>query len=236
MNDRVPGAPGQYQLTITPEEFQKLQSGQTGVVTLKRDDKPITEGTPYSKAAVLPDELAQKICPEVTDPTPAEAIGSLLALNGSTPMSGDLEMAGHSITNVKDPVKDGDAVNLRFYKENKHISGKKLYTGQLNPGSSANVPGISKYTCILVRLGRAGESVYGTPIACYAYNGVDFRGSSGSCYTTGDSTELFFVNAQIEKGDTLKLNAAKLYFMNNTTPPALTDWWNMYIAEIIGVF
>lgn len=79
MTDRVPGAPGQYKAVVASLEVQKLQSGEEFTITMTRDDQPITEGTPYSKAAVLPDALAQKLCPGVEDPTPADA---LFALHG----------------------------------------------------------------------------------------------------------------------------------------------------------
>lgn len=68
MTDRQPGAPGQYKLILEGKEY---------TVTLTRDDQPIVEGTPYNKAAVLPDDLASKICPEVTDPTPKDAFNGL---------------------------------------------------------------------------------------------------------------------------------------------------------------
>ena len=34
-------------------------------------------GTPYSKEAVLPDDLAEEMCPEVADPTPADALRAI---------------------------------------------------------------------------------------------------------------------------------------------------------------
>lgn len=77
MTDRVPGAPGQYKAVITQDQLENLQSGSSFIITLTRDDQPITEGTPYSKAAVLPDELAAKLCPEVEDPTPKDAFAAL---------------------------------------------------------------------------------------------------------------------------------------------------------------
>ena len=52
MTDRVPGMPGQYKLTM---------NGQTLSVTIERDDQPLVEGTPYNKASVLPDSLANKL-------------------------------------------------------------------------------------------------------------------------------------------------------------------------------
>lgn len=77
MTDRVPGAPGQHKAVITNEELQKLQAGKEFTVTLRRDDQPVEEGTPYSKAAVLPDEVAAQLCPKVEDPTPADAFKAL---------------------------------------------------------------------------------------------------------------------------------------------------------------
>lgn len=77
MTDRVPGAPGQYTMTVTASEAQKILTGEPVTVTLMRDDQPLVEGTPYSKQAVLPDDLAAKVCPEVVDPTPADALKGL---------------------------------------------------------------------------------------------------------------------------------------------------------------
>ena len=58
MTDRIPGAPGQYTLTLTPEQLQKLMAAESCTVTLVRNDQPIVGGTPYNKASVLLDELA----------------------------------------------------------------------------------------------------------------------------------------------------------------------------------
>lgn len=77
MTDRQPGAPGQYTLTIDASEAQNILVGQPVTVTLERDDQPLVEGTPYNKASVLPDELAARICPNVSDPTPADALNGL---------------------------------------------------------------------------------------------------------------------------------------------------------------
>lgn len=74
MTDRQPGSPGQYKMTVDASESQKLLTGEPVTVTLTRDDQPLVEGTPYNKASVLPDDLAAKVCPEVTDPTPADAL------------------------------------------------------------------------------------------------------------------------------------------------------------------
>lgn len=77
MTDRVPGAPGQYTMTVSASDAQKLLTGESVSVTLIRDDQPVVEGTPYNKASVLPDELASRLCPNVVDPTPADAMNGL---------------------------------------------------------------------------------------------------------------------------------------------------------------
>lgn len=77
MTDRIPGAPGRYSGSLPDGELEKLQRGEPFAITLTRDDAPIVEGTPYSKAAVLPDELAEKICPGVADPAPKDALAAL---------------------------------------------------------------------------------------------------------------------------------------------------------------
>lgn len=79
MHDRQPGAPGQYKAVVTTTELLKMQNGEQFTITMTRDDQPIVEGTPYSKAAVLPDDLADIICPDVADPTPADALRALQA-------------------------------------------------------------------------------------------------------------------------------------------------------------
>ena len=81
MTDRQPGAPGQYILTVDASAAQNILIGQPVTVTLTRDDQPLVEGTPYNKASVLPDELANKICPTVADPTPADAYAGLLGVS-----------------------------------------------------------------------------------------------------------------------------------------------------------
>ena len=114
MQDRQPGAPGQYKATLTPAEFQKMQAGEQFSITMVRDDQPIVEGTPYSKAAVLPDDLAEVICPDVLNPTPADALAALMPRNGKSPMTGEINMAGHRVENVGEPEADGDAVNRGY--------------------------------------------------------------------------------------------------------------------------
>lgn len=77
MTDRIPGAPGQYKMTVEASEAQKILTGEAVTVTLTRDDQPLVEGTPYNKQSVLPDELASRICPNVPDPTPADALNGI---------------------------------------------------------------------------------------------------------------------------------------------------------------
>ena len=77
MTDRVPGAPGQYIMTVSASEAQKILTGESVRVTIVRDDQPLVEGTPYNKQSVLPDDLAARICPDVVDPTPADAMNGL---------------------------------------------------------------------------------------------------------------------------------------------------------------
>lgn len=77
MKDRIAGAPGRYSAVVTGGEYQKLLNGQPFAITMTRDDNPVEEGTPYSKAAVLPDGLATLLCPDIEDPTPADALGAL---------------------------------------------------------------------------------------------------------------------------------------------------------------
>lgn len=114
MQDRQPGAPGQYKATVTAAELQKLQAGEQFTITMVRDDQPIVEGTPYSKAAVLPDALAAIICPDALNPTPADAIAALLPRNGKAAMTNHLPMGGNKVTGLGTPTADGDAVSLGY--------------------------------------------------------------------------------------------------------------------------
>lgn len=98
MKDRIPGAPGQFKAMILPDQFAALQNGEEFTIKLVRDDQPLVEGTPYSKAAVLPDELAAILCPDIEDPTPANAFAALLPkarvvedMNSMTGMLGHID-------------------------------------------------------------------------------------------------------------------------------------------------
>lgn len=86
MTDRVPSKPGQYSAVIDPDTAANVSTGAPFTITLTRDDQPVTEGTPYNKASVLPDELANILCPGVSDPTPAQAVQqfAIRALTGIT--------------------------------------------------------------------------------------------------------------------------------------------------------
>ena len=77
MTDRLPNSPGKYSAVVTGAELQKMQTGEPFAITLQLDDDPVREGTPYSKAAVLPDQLAAKLCPETEDPAPKDAFRGL---------------------------------------------------------------------------------------------------------------------------------------------------------------
>ena len=77
MTDRQTDSPGQYKAVVTTAELAKMQNGEEFVINLVRDDHPITEGTPYNKESVLPDELAEQLCPDIEDPTPADAFRGL---------------------------------------------------------------------------------------------------------------------------------------------------------------
>ena len=77
MKDRVPGKPGRYKATVTETELQKMQNGTPFNITLTRNDDPQEPGTPYSKAAVLPDDVAALMNLDVNDPTPADMFRAL---------------------------------------------------------------------------------------------------------------------------------------------------------------
>lgn len=77
MHDRQPGAPGQYKAIISLDQLANMQAGNQFSIIMTRDDQPIREGTPYNTASVLPSSLAALICPNISDPTPADALRAL---------------------------------------------------------------------------------------------------------------------------------------------------------------
>lgn len=152
MTDRVPGAPGQYTMTVSAEEAQKLLTGEAVTITMKRDDRPLVEGTPYNKASVLPDDLAAQICPNVSDPTPADALRALLPKTGGA-MSGPLNMANQQLTGLREPSSDSDAATLKTLKS---YAPKSLWTnsatGSEFSGKTVAISGLSDYPMCVVEL------------------------------------------------------------------------------------
>ena len=84
MKDRVSNAPGRYSAALSAEDREKMEAGQPFSITLARNDEPTEPGTPYNKESVLPDDVAKVICPDIEDPTPADAFRQLAALSGAT--------------------------------------------------------------------------------------------------------------------------------------------------------
>ena len=100
MTDRIPGAPGQFQAVMTADALAAMQEGLPFTITLTRDDQPVVEGTPYSKAAVLPEELGKALCPNIEDPTPADAFASLLPKSGGQ-LTGPLTLSWQNLTGFR---------------------------------------------------------------------------------------------------------------------------------------
>ena len=151
MTDRVPGAPGQYKLTVSAAEAQKILTGETVTVTLIRDDQPQVPGTPYNKASVLPDDLAAIICPDAADPTPADALRGLLPKRGGI-MTGDINMGNRKVTGLSNPVNESDAATKQYADS---LSYRKLLYTNPNPASDfspreISIPGLSNYAEIFV--------------------------------------------------------------------------------------
>lgn len=90
MTDRVPTYPGRYTASLTAEALQAMQAGEDFDITLVRNDVPITTGTPYSKASVLPDSVAESLCPSISDPTPADALAAIAAALAKVPAASDV--------------------------------------------------------------------------------------------------------------------------------------------------
>lgn len=77
MKDRISSNPGRYSAFIPADNFEALQNGEEFEINLVRNDEPEEEGTPYNKASVLPDDVAAAVCPDIEDPTPADAFREL---------------------------------------------------------------------------------------------------------------------------------------------------------------
>lgn len=133
MRDRVAGAPGRYNAVITLEELEKMQAGETFSITISRDDDPIVEGTPYSKAAVLPDALAEQLCPNIEDPTPADAFSALLNLKTHTIEDADHPGCFYRLVDgekewINPPLADaGENDSGLEYRTTKRYFGKPVY-------------------------------------------------------------------------------------------------------------
>lgn len=139
MKDRVPGAPGQYTASVATGEFAKLENGKPFSITLMRDDQPLVEGTPYSKAAVLPDEVAAALCPGVEDPTPADAFKALADRTKAKagfiyPLASETVPEGFLLC-------DGAAYSRTQYAELFEAIGTTYGTGDGN--TTFNVPNLS---------------------------------------------------------------------------------------------
>lgn len=82
-----------------------IQYGGTGATNAEtaRNNLGITPGNigAFSKKQTLPDALASQLCPDMEDPTPADALAALLPRSGGT-MTGDLNMGGKKITKVQE--------------------------------------------------------------------------------------------------------------------------------------
>jgi hypothetical protein len=117
MQDRQPGKPGQYKAMLTAAEFQKMQAGQQFTITMLRDDQPIVEGTPYSKAAVLPDDLAKIVCPNIANPTPADALRGH-AINYENPHKVTAAQSGARPATYTYPSKNGGDCNSYLTETN----------------------------------------------------------------------------------------------------------------------
>lgn len=143
MTDRVPGAPGQYKAVVTAEDLAKLQAAEQFTITLTRDDQPITEGTPYSKAAVLPDALAEKLCPGAEDPTPADALHALHArAEESAEHPGCYyRIVGGQTEWLNPPMETGTE-----YRTAKRHKGKVVYTIAIPIDIPGNTNGYTPYT------------------------------------------------------------------------------------------
>ena len=113
-------------------------------------------GTPYNTESILPDSVASKICPEISNPNPADAFAGLLPLRGGT-MTGAIAMGGNKITGLGDPAADGDAAPKKYVdnlsardvgavSKNGDTMTGALTTPELNIASGDVWPGYRLYT------------------------------------------------------------------------------------------
>lgn len=101
--------------------------GRQETATWAYADNPLVEGTPLSKATLMPDDLAAMICPGVTDPTPADGMDGLRRGAGwwytaVLPRSGwaaDTTKTGYSYSQTVNvtPVDGGTAFTANTFTE-----------------------------------------------------------------------------------------------------------------------
>ena len=144
MTDRQPGAPGQYKMVMNGVEY---------TVTLTRDDQPLVEGTPLNKATMLPDTLAGKICPGVTDPTPADALEGLRKKKVSATLfaaNWEETESGYSQTLVISTVRGDDNESIRVwpvYSGNKETD-EKIRDAAAEVTRAESGSGMVKFVCL----------------------------------------------------------------------------------------
>ena len=212
MTDRLAGAPGRYSATIALDEIEKLKTGENFSITLVRDDDPIVEGTPYSKAAVLPDALAEVLCPDIDDPTPADALFALLNLKSHVTEDADHPGCFYRIVNgVQEWVNPPMELGVE-YRTTERWLGKVVYTKLFDfgllpeygvtPGnlrtvyftdSEANTEGIQTHE-VIGRTGTGGAETGTT--ALMHIKGLEYVHCSGNKVTVRVTSEFTYTNTQ----------------------------------------
>ena len=205
MTDRIPGAPGRCKAVVTGAELQKLQTGEEFAITLRRDDQPIKEGTPYSKAAVLPDTVAAKLCPGLQDPTPGDAFAALQSQKADTVRKG----IGSKVVlpdAIYTPLK-----GLKIY--GKTTDGK--LTGE-NGSVTVNVMGkniadVRKFSTDEIKTPSSAAKLtnsYGTTISATTGNTITVTQSQWPSSETGYANGFFYVGfyCPLKAGDVVTIS------------------------------
>ena len=176
MTDRLPGAPGRCKAVVTAEELQKMQSGNEFAITLRRDDQPILEGTPYSKAAVLPDAVAAALCPGADDPTPGDAFRALQSQKADTVR----KVYGNMIT-----LADAASTPLQGFK----LYGKTTQVSADVPGDPVAMENVGDSGSVEVKVtGKNIANIYGFS-ANTIKSTTDGRSISNDCGTSLSTTD-----------------------------------------------
>lgn len=191
MQDRIPGAPGQYKATIPADQLQALRSGEPFVMQLERNDNPVVEGTPYSKAAVLPDALAAQLCPEIEDPAPKDAFQALadrMIESGEHPGC-YYRMVSGEVQWHNPPMENGVEYPTTDRWDGKIVYVKRVDLGNLPDTSSKTVAhGLSKITFISVdTIARATDSTLCQPFPFFNNSG-EIR---GKIHLTNDAVNVY---------------------------------------------